>query len=345
MVKNIIHNTLFRIITPLFYGVVMYILILLVFDSIQQLSNNFFSIEVFLCVIITCLVFEIIRIYILILEKKCPENCSHRFRILLQGSGSLMLAFFITTFIIRFYFKKLVGFNTFKVELIVFNTLFILSGILYNMIYFSFFYLNRKNVSELEKENIKRKSAEIELDTYKNKINPGFLYDSLESLISISKKDTDEADLFIQKLSDVYRNILSAKNSELKTLTDEIMVSKNLIEIFNYKLDGNLNINVVENKDFDRFKIITGTLIVIIEDIVNRSIISGIQALKVNVKLENNELKIYHNIQNKLIQICSKQNELNHLNIGYLNYGNIGLQISEDQNVRMYKCPVFMIEN
>lgn len=345
MVKNIIHNALFRLITPLLYGVVMYVLILLVFDSIQQLSENFFSIEVFLCVVITFLIFETIRLYIIILEKKCPEGCNLRFRILLQGSGSVVLAFLLTSFIISFYFKKLVGFNTFKTELIVFNAIFILSGILYNMFYFSFFYLNRKNVSELERENINRKNTEIELDIYKNKINPGFLYDSLESLISISKKNNEEADSFIQKLSDVYRNILSTKNSELCAVEEEINVVKNLIEIFNYKLDGNLNLSIKGQKDFDRFQIIKGTLTVIIEDIVNRSIISKIQPLEVKVKLENNELKIYHNLQNKLVQIFSKRNELNHLNKGYLKFGDKGLQVSEAENIRMYIFPVYMIEN
>ena len=97
MVKNIIHNPVFRIFTPIFYGVTMYILILLIFDSIQQLSDNFFSIEVFLCVIITYLIFETLRFYALIVEKKCPVKCNVSYRISIQGGGSILITFAITS--------------------------------------------------------------------------------------------------------------------------------------------------------------------------------------------------------------------------------------------------------
>ena len=341
MVKNIIHNPVFRIFTPLFYGVTMYILILLIFDSIQQLSENFFSVEVFLCIIITYLIFEILRFFALFVEKKCPVNCNVSYRIFIQGGGSIAIAFAITTLIISFYFSKLVGFSSYGAELAVFNTIFVLTGILYNMIYFSFFYLNRINVTQLEQENILRENAGIELDTYKNKINPDFLYDSLESLISLIKRDRDEADKFILKLSDVYRNILSNKKSELTNLSEEMKISKTLIEIFNYKFNGALSLIsdlVVENSNC---QIISGTLVVIIEDIVNRSIISNIQPLEINCKIENDILKIYHPIQNKLIQIFSKKTEIKQLKSAYLYYGKKSIFIDEDNNNRTYNIPVF----
>ena len=341
MVKNIIHNPVFRIFTPIFYGVTMYILILLIFDSIQQLSENFFSVEVFLCVIITYLIFEILRFFALLVENKCSVNCNVSYRIFMQGGGSIAIAFTITTLIISFYFSKLVGFNSYGAELTVFNTIFVLTSVLYNMIYFSFFFLNRINVTQLEQENILRENTEIELDTYKNKINPNFLYDSLESLISLIKLNKDEADKFILKLSDVYRNILSTKNSELTQISEEFKISKTLIEILNYKFNGTLSFIsdfMAENKNS---QIISGTLVVIIEDIVNRSIISNIQVLEINCKIENDILKIYHPIQNKLIQIFSKKTEIKQLKTAYLHYGKKSISIDEDNYIRTYNIPVF----
>jgi len=215
MVKNIINNSVFRLFTPIFYGVTMYILILLIFDRVQDLSENFLILEVVLCLIITYILFESMRFFILLVEKSITSNLIVSKRLLLQGGGSLLLSLVITSMVISFYFSKLVGFNSYKNELIVFNTIFLFTSVLYNMVYFSFYYLNKTNESLLQKEDILRKNVEIELDTYKNKINPGFLYDSLETLISLSKQNIDKADQFILNLSDVYRNILTAKNSEL----------------------------------------------------------------------------------------------------------------------------------
>lgn len=345
MVKNIIHNPVFRIFTPIFYGVIMYILILLIFDTIEQLSQNFFSFEVFLCVILTYIIFEISRFYAIIIEKKCPKNCSITNRILIQAGGSVFMAFLTTTLIISFYFKKLVGFSSYGDWLAVFNAIFILTSILYNMIYFSFFYLNRINVTQLEQESILRQNTEIELNTYKNKINPEFLYDSLESLISLTKKNTEEADQFILKLSDVYRNILSNKKSQLVPISDELKISKTLIEIFNYKLNGNLKFNAETKVKQNSHNIISGTMVVIIEDIVNRSIISGIQPLEIKAELEEKILKIYHPMQNKLVQIFSKKTELKHLKNAYLYYCKKSISIKEDNNIRTYNIPVFELEN
>lgn len=345
MVKNIIHNPVFRIFTPLFYGATMYILILLIFDSIQQLSDNFFSFEIFLCLIITYLIFEILRLFALFIEKRCPSNCSTSLRIIVQGGGSIIIALAITSSIITFYFTKLVGFSSFGSWLTVFNTIFVLTSVLYNMIYFSFFYLIKININQLDEESTLHNTIESELNIYKNKINPEFLYDSLETLISLTRRSTDEADKFILKLSDVYRNILSTKNTEIVNITEELEVLKTLIEIFNYKLNDRLRIKIDDNIKNSNLKLISGTLVVIIEDIVNRSLITDFLTLKVNCKLNNDSLEISHTIQNKLRQIFSKQTEIQNLEKAYKYFVKRDLFIHENNNVRTYYIPVFEIES
>jgi len=343
MVKNIIHNSVFRIFTPIFYGVTMYILILLIFDRVQDLSENFLIIELILCLVTTYLLFEIIRMFIIQVEKRCSVNCTITNRILIQGGGSIALSLLITSLIISFYFSKLVGFNTFRNELIVFNTIFIITSILYNMVYFSFFYLNRTNVSLLEKEDILRKNVEIELDTYKNKINPNFLYDSLETLIGLSKKDVEKADQFILKLSDVYRNILSTKNTELVSINDELNIARTLLDIYNYKLGGNLSLSA-NIKEYTSNQLLSGVLVVVIEDIVNRNIISSIQPLSIKLDVKDNSLRIIHEISSKLNEESSKKIEIEHLKKAY-NQFNKEFVIIDEGNFRIYQIPLLKLED
>ena len=345
MVKNIINNSVFRIFTPIFYGVTMYILILLIFDRVQDLSENFLIIELVLCLIITYTLFESVRIFILLVEKKISDQFSISKRLLIQGGGSLLISVVITSFLISFYFSKLVGFSSYKNELIVFNTIFLLTTVLYNMIYFSFFYLNKTNESLLEKEDILRKNVEIELDTYKNKINPGFLYDSLETLISLSKQDIDKADQFILKLSSVYRNILSAKNSELVHVDNELKLVDTLIDIFNFKLNNNLSCRVNKKTLDSNIQLISGTLVVVIEDIVNRTVISELQPLIIDIIIDDELFVIQHPIRNKLIQEFSKQTEIDHLKKAYREFGDNEFDIIEESKNKIYKIPIFKLED
>ena len=90
-----------------------------------------------------------------------------------------------STLIISGYYNYLVGFSNYTTELIVFNSIYLLTSILYNLIYFSIFYLNRLNELKLHHENQVRKSLESELKTYKNKINPEFLFSSFETIICL----------------------------------------------------------------------------------------------------------------------------------------------------------------
>lgn len=86
-------------------------------------------------------------------------------------------------------------------------------------------------------------------------------------------------------------------------------------------------------------------MVVIIEDIVNRSMISGIQPLEIKAELEENVLRINHSVQNKLVQIFSKKTELKHLENAYLHYGKKSIYIKEENNIRTYNIPVFELEN
>ena len=345
MVRNIIHNGVFRIFTPIFYGVAMYILILLVFDRVQDLSENFLLVEVILCLIITYVLFEMLRFFMLQFEKRVSSNWSMPRRISIQLGLSLAISITVTSIVISFYFSKLVGFNSYRSELIVFNAIFIITTLLYNMVYFSFYYLNKTNVSLLEREDFRRKSVEIELDTYKNKINPIFLYNSLETLISLTKKDVDQAEEFILKLSDIYRNILSNKNSECVPLKDELHLASTLVDILNHKLENNLGFHFNEDLINSKYQIISGTLIVVIEDIVNRTIVSGLEPLVIKLQLDEDYLLISHPRLNKLIQEFSKQTELEHLNKAYQKLGDGYLIITDEFDDRIYKIPVLKVED
>jgi hypothetical protein len=291
------------------------------------------------------MVFELLRFFALLVEKKCPEDCAISLRIAIQLSGSIVISLVVTSIIISFYFTKLVGFSSYGDWLSVFDTIFVLTSILYCMIYFSFFYLNRINKSQLEQESILSQRAEIELNTYKNKINPEFLYDSLETLIGLSKKDVDKADQFILKLSDIYRNILSTKKTELNTISNEIDVLNNLIQIVDHKFQGNLMLKVSSDVQKSSRYIVTGTFIIIIEDIINRSIISNIQNLKVTIEIKDGYLKISHPSQNKLIQIFSKKTELKQLEQANLQYGERCFFIDDMDNIKTYNIPIFEMEN
>ena len=70
MSKTIFYNNpVFRLSAPLLTGIVIYLLILMFFDSVDMLAENFFSREVVFTIGLTYLFFELYRLVIILTNR------------------------------------------------------------------------------------------------------------------------------------------------------------------------------------------------------------------------------------------------------------------------------------
>ena len=81
MRSNILDQPLFRLVLPSFYGLMIYILILLINNNLQSLTEAIFTHELMLCVVLAYFISESVRLVIIQFEKRLVEN--------LKKSGSL----------------------------------------------------------------------------------------------------------------------------------------------------------------------------------------------------------------------------------------------------------------
>jgi xanthine/uracil permease len=69
MKKYFIHNAFFRLLAPPVYGVLIYLIILLINNSLLQVNELFSGKEVYMCIGLTFLCFESARVIILLLNR------------------------------------------------------------------------------------------------------------------------------------------------------------------------------------------------------------------------------------------------------------------------------------
>ncbi len=69
MKKIFINNAFFRILFPIVYGIIVYLLILLINNSIDTLNETFLTQEVYISIVLTYLVMESNRLLIKVTEK------------------------------------------------------------------------------------------------------------------------------------------------------------------------------------------------------------------------------------------------------------------------------------
>ncbi len=301
MKKDILlHNLFFRIIVPPVYGTIIYIFILMIFDSLSMLKDNFFSQEAMLVIFLTYLLFSGLRNTIRILNKKCPSQSRLKLRALLQFSIGIAYSILFVSIIISLYYKLYIGFTSYSTELITFNIIFVISSIFYNILYFSLFLLTIKNEEQLNKENILKENIELELLAFKRDINPDFLYGGLETIISLMKFEVKEADNYIHNFSTVYRYILDNRKRELISLRSELIYVTNYISIINIRFNHNI---ILKNEvpDFRLMEnVIPCSIQRIIENIVLSNVISNLFPLEIIISIDSDTVKIKSNSNKKL---------------------------------------------
>ncbi len=300
--KLFIHNPLFRLLVPPVYGIMVYLFMLTLYDSLYQITENFFSYEALLIIILTYLLMEGLREIILLLNRFYSMDRKESLRIIIQVGTSMIYGALITSAVVAFYFYILVGYSSFLTEFLTFNIIFILSAILYTMVYFSVYYLNQQNVVMLSKENAIRENLEFELESFKNEINPQFLYESLESLISLIHKDPLSAERFISQLSGFYRYKLESKKNELVDVKDEIEATKNFIQLLNVKYEDNIHLKLDAISEVETKKMVPGSLQDFTEYAVKNSIITAVLPLVLSIRTRENKSILFSYRQNDRLE-------------------------------------------
>ncbi len=217
MNKLFVHNTFFRFISGIIFGILVYLLILLINNSVEGLGDTFSNQELYVSIVLSYIAFESMRVVVRILDRTTEDDNLKR-RMIIQISTTLIVSLGLISAAIAAYFHWIIGFSIVLRELNLFLITFGITGVLYNILYFSHLYLQRENKFQLDYEAKLREKVEADFSSFKNEINPDLLYESLENLILTIHHNTDLAEEQIDYLAGIYRYSLVNRNKELISL-------------------------------------------------------------------------------------------------------------------------------
>ncbi|MGB6035842.1 MAG: histidine kinase [Cryomorphaceae bacterium] len=169
-------------------------------------------------------------------------------------------------------------------------------GTLYEAGYF----FSKWKKQTIEMEQLRSQQLRSELSVLKNQISPHFLFNSLNTLVTLIHENQDQAAKFTEKLSEVYRYILQYKNRELVKLSAEIKFSKAFIYLLKMRFEQGLNIELnLAEADKDKY-VAPLTLQMLIENAVKHNVVSKNQPLSIQIYTEKgNTLIVKNNLQLK----------------------------------------------
>jgi len=200
-------------------------------------------------------------------------------------------------------------FNKFMASLI--TTVIIIS--IYEGVYA--FELFKKGL--VENKELQRKNTQAQLESLKNQVNPHFLFNSLNTLISVIPEDPEVAVRFTEKLSQVYRYILEIRDKELITIREEMKCIEAYEYLFSIRFGNNVRFNY-ENIDLNQHKFIVPlSLQMLIENAIKHNIVSQTKPLKITIKIEEDSIKVSNNLQLKTVRESSTKLGLSNIKKRY----------------------------
>ena len=343
MKHTFIDNIFFRIICPPMYGAVVYLLMLMVFDNLSQLEENFLQEELWICIGLAYLVLEALRAVVKWFDKYYPWEHKFIVRASLQIVAHVATSIIMVSFALFAYFKWYAGYNFFATELVALNALFLIIVIVYNLLYFGLVYMHKQHHIQLKQEEQARKNFEYRLVSLRQEVNPDFLYDSLESLVSLIRTDHNKSEDFILNLSDVYRYKLEHKQDELVAISEELRSVANVVVLLNQKHAGNINfVSAIEQPELSK-SMIPGSLQSLLEYIVRSTIITMDAPLAVQCYIEDGYLTLEHQLNERLM-VKDQSARWKEIQSSYSYFTDLPMIEVKAFETRFIKVPILEVE-
>ncbi len=194
--------------------------------------------------------------------------------------------------------------------------------------------------SLVEVEKYKAESAQAQLQSLKDQINPHFLFNNLSVLSSLVYKDQDKAVDFINQLSKVYRYLLDNRTSELVTLETEFQFINSYTYLNQIRYDKNIVFDIQIPADRMNALIPPMSLQLLVENAIKHNEVSSAQPLTISIMVIGEMLVIQNNLQPRSNKEPGSNTGLQNIQTRYKFFTDIPVEIVQSDKTFTVRIPL-----
>lgn len=147
---------------------------------------------------------------------------------------------------------------------------------------------------------MQKEMIESQLQALKAQINPHFLFNSFNTLITIIDENANKPGIaieYVEKLSDFFRSILQYREQETITLEEELELVQNFGYLLKKRYGTNLRLHL-DKAPHDAY-ILPLTLQMLVENAVKHNVIADNRPLDVFIEVDDDYVTVKNNLQPK----------------------------------------------
>ena len=319
--------------------IISVIVFLLIFGPNEPMFQNFPCI--FVSMAYTSTYWFCVRQFLIIYHKKYDSYDFNLKRLAFVLFWMLVIYFgvkIVLGFLVHMFFNEMHEMLIEDQLIEILSTGILLTGMFF--LYEGIYYFNKSRLIEIEKNKLERLSAEQKLSTLKNQVNPHFLFNSLNTLVTIIPEEPELAIKFVQELSKSYRGILEVRDEKLISIETELNSLESYMYLLKTRFQGKIQIyNRLDAKVMNQF-ILPLSLQILIENAVKHNITSKSKPLEIKIYNDDEYVIVENNLQKKDQNYGSTKLGLENIKSRYKLLVNKNIKVIEDSNSFVVKLPI-----
>ena len=202
------------------------------------------------------------------------------------------------------------------------------------------YYWSKWKTQRLQLEaDIQKEKVESQLEVLKSQINPHFLFNSFNTLISLIEEEPEAATEYVERLSDFYRNLLQYRTKDLIPLQEELELLRNFNFLLKKRFGDNIHLEIPEVNGNPVF-IPPLTLQMLIENAIKHNVISKAKPLHISLTIENDSIVVKNNLQKKMTREPSTRFGLQSIRSRYALFNLDKVKVEENENEFKVTIPI-----
>ena len=210
----------------------------------------------------------------------------------------------------------------------------------------SLFWVRRREERLRKFDKIQKEKIEFQFETLKSQVNPHFLFNSFNTLISVIENTPDKALEYVERLSEFFRNIVTYRDKNLIRVSEELNILNDYIFIQKKRFGENLLLDTILDDNIKSNKYIAPlTLQLLAENAIKHNAVSKETPLKISITSMNGKLIMSNNINPKITHESSTGLGLQNIKSRYELLTTEKVEIIIEENNFIVKIPLITLKH
>ncbi|MES2849170.1 MAG: two-component regulator propeller domain-containing protein [Bacteroidota bacterium] len=181
------------------------------------------------------------------------------------------------------------------------RTWWFITGCLLTIIGLLYWYIKKRERNLQHVERLQGEKIKFEFEVLRNQVNPHFLFNSFNTLISTIEENPKMGVEYVEHLSDFFRNIVNYRDKNTISLREEITLLQSYLYLQQKRYGSNLQLAVdINDSDKELIFLPPLTLQLLVENAIKHNVVSKEALLRIRLFKQDNCIVVQNNINKKM---------------------------------------------